>query len=85
MEMEGLRLIEVDNLPTVYIDGIATAITCGSNTKVVYFEYRIWCGELVMYPVLHMVRPVDSYEPGLIGKLVTANRDKIVRNLLTAH
>lgn len=85
MDMEEVRLLEVDNIKTLYVDGIASARQCGANAKVIYFEYRMWCGELVRMPVLQMVRPIGTYEPGLINRMIVAHRTSATKNLIIVN
>lgn len=64
------RLVEVTSLPTYYIDGIAQVHILGPVTKLLGFEFRPANGELVMMPVMEIIRPTANDIPASVTAMM---------------
>ena len=54
------RLIEVNSLPSYWINGIAKVEVFGPIMRITNYEFRRYAGELVKMPVIEIIRPTDA-------------------------
>lgn len=69
------RLVDCGPVAVIYADGIARAMMCAPNARLIFFEYREICGERVRCPVVEIVRPVTSFDPAWLRRMMAHSRD----------
>lgn len=73
---DDTRLIECGSVAVIYADGIAGVFISEPNVRLIYFEFKEIGGERVRCPVIEIVRPLMSFQPGHLQRLIAQSRAK---------
>jgi hypothetical protein len=64
------RLVEVANIPVIYVDESGRVEVEGNNLRITYIEYRTFGTERVRVPAVEIIRPLVSLRPERLNRMI---------------